>query len=304
MLETLHRIGSQIRNAPALRRQAWLWRGIEPGWNYVFRRLTSNRGYAAHVNGDEFLLTYEVASRYDRADQRVYEPVFYKAFVEQVGEGMTVFDVGSHVGFFTLAAAKRVGPEGHVFSFEPTPCTGDILTAHVRFNRWSDRVTVVKQVVSDVEGTITFYTRDDHPTMAASLTRFNVEEAIKLESPQGARVQQLDVPSVTVDSFCRTINAKPDVMKLDVEGAEFKVLLGARNLLREGGVTILCEVHPYLMEKLGSTLNDLSAYLTSLEYRMTQLDEPNPSGIFHTLIEHTKRSGAALTSNAVSHKGR
>ncbi len=114
---------------------------------------------------------------------------------------------------------------------------------------------------------------------AASLTRFNVEEAIKLEPP-GGRVQKLDVPSVTVDTFCQAVNAKPDVMKIDAEGAEFKVLLGAKSLLREGRVTILCEVYPYLLERLGVTLEDLSGYLTSGGYRMSRLDEPNDLGVY------------------------
>src|SRR6266481_5472582 len=130
MFEPLHRVGSKIRNAPALRKQEWLWRRVEPAWNYAFSRLTAGRGYTAHINGETFALTYGFASRYDRADRRAYEPVFYRAFADEIREGMTVFDIGAHIGFFTLAAARRVGAKGRVFSFEPTPATAKILLRH------------------------------------------------------------------------------------------------------------------------------------------------------------------------------
>src|SRR5262245_46277865 len=180
MLEALHRAGSKIRNASPLRNQEWLWRRVDPVWNYAFRRLTSGRGYTAHINGETFALTYGFASRYDRADRRAYEPVFYRAFADEIREGMTVIDIGAHIGFFSLAAARRAGARCRVFSFEPTPATAKILANHVTLNRWDDRVTIVREVVSDAEGWTTFYTRGDFPTMAASLARFNIEEAMKV----------------------------------------------------------------------------------------------------------------------------
>src|SRR5206468_8336208 len=129
--------------------------------------------------------------------------------------GMTVLDVGAHVGFFALGAALRAGPEGRVFAFEPAPDTISLLERHVALNGWQDRVEVVRAVASDTEGTATFYVHGD--TMSAALARENVEmlNPQELEAP----AVEIEVPSVTLDGFCRSRGLRPDRLKIDVEGA-------------------------------------------------------------------------------------
>jgi FkbM family methyltransferase len=99
----------------------------------------------------------------------VYEPSFYQAFVGRIKEGMTVFDIGAHIGLFTLGAAKRVGKRGRVYAFESSQETAEILDHHVRLNGWQNRVEVVRAVVSDVDGVGPFYAHG--LSMAASLGR-------------------------------------------------------------------------------------------------------------------------------------
>ena len=112
MIGSLHRMGSRVRNSPFLVRQEWLWRKVEPLWQRTFEQIFQRQGMPARINGDEFRLTYEFAARYGRADKQAYEPDIYRAFVDRIRPGMTVLDIGAHVGFFALGAAKRVGPLG------------------------------------------------------------------------------------------------------------------------------------------------------------------------------------------------
>lgn len=112
MLETLHRIGSSIRHSSFLKNQKWLWDRVEPCWEGIFEWSSNRRGYSTYINDDVFKLLYVFGSRYDRFDKRVYEPSFYLPFVQRIGEGMTVFDIGAYIGLFTLGAAKRVGKSG------------------------------------------------------------------------------------------------------------------------------------------------------------------------------------------------
>ena len=173
MLEKLHQIGSRVRHTPVLERQRWLWGTVEPAWQRVFARMSEQQGFSTHINGDTFNLTYEWGSRYDRLDQRSYEPVFYGALAGIVQNGMTVFDVGAHIGILTLAAARRVGPKGRVYALEPSPETARTLERHIALNGWQDRVELVRAVASDLDGTLPFYVSG--MSMAASLGRENVK---------------------------------------------------------------------------------------------------------------------------------
>jgi FkbM family methyltransferase len=281
MLETLHRIGSRVRNSKLLRRQRWLWSIVEPAWQCIFHRATRRCGYATHINDDVFRLEYGYGSRYDRRDKRSYEPTFYLPFVERLKPGMTVFDIGAHIGIFSLAAAKRVGPAGKVFAFEPAPETVRTLERHVAMNGFRDRIEVVQAAVSDREGSLSFFCYRE--SMAASISRRNVEDLNPEKRVEPAR--ELQVPSLTLDAFCRERGLCPDVLKIDIEGAEALALNGASDLLSRSGITILCEIHPRQMSNCGSSIEELTGFLSNLGYSIVPLDPPNPMGIFHALIK-------------------
>jgi FkbM family methyltransferase len=287
MLETLHRIGSGIRHFRLLEEQKWLWETVEPCWQGAFSWFSRQRGFTTQINGDVFRLTYAVGSRYARVGKGFYEPSFYQPFVERLKEGMTVLDIGAHVGFFTLGAALRVGQRGRVYAFEPAPDTFAVLRQHIALNRLRGRVVPLKAVVSDLDGAVPFYAHG--VTMAASLARANVEviNPEQLLTP----ALQVEIASVTLDQFCAERRIQPDVAKIDVEGAELRVLKGARELLQKKSLIILCEVHPRQMENCGSSLPEMKDYLQSVGYSIERLDEPNAMGIFHSLIARRDRSG-------------
>src|SRR5262249_47743597 len=138
-----------------------------------FGKLSGERGFSARLNGDVFRLQYAFGARYGRHDQQRYEPVFYRAFVDRISEGMVVIDIGAHIGIFTLGAPIRVGQRGRVFAFEPSPEPAEVLAHHVGLNRGSDRVEVVRVVVGETNGLVPFYVHG--LSMAASLSRHNVE---------------------------------------------------------------------------------------------------------------------------------
>ena len=285
MFEKLHDLGSRVRHTPVLERQRWLWDTVEPAWQRMFARISDQQGFATHINGDIFKLTYEWGSRYDRLDQRAYEPVVYAALTEAIREGMTVFDIGAHIGMFTLGTAKRVGSKGRVYAFEPSPETALILERHVALNAWQDRVEVVRAVASDLNGKVPFYVNGI--SMAASLGRENVE-VLSPDRPADGAVK-LEMESVTLDQFCERGHIQPDVFKIDVEGAELRVLRGAGNLLLTRCLLILCEVHPKQMQYCGSSIDELHAYLEDVGYSLEPLDQPNPMGIFHSRMSPRPR---------------
>ena len=281
MLETLHRIGSRIRHSRFLVGQGWFWEEVEPYWQKMFEKLSSRRGFSTRVNEDVFKLVYAFGARYDRYGHRIYEPVFYQAFVQEIKKGMTVFDIGAHIGLFTLGASKRVGPEGRVYAFEPSPESAEVLIQHISLNGWRDRVQVQREVVSDVEGVVPFFTHG--LTMSASMARKNIEvlSPEKFSTP----ATMIRTTSVTLDKFCKAEDIKPDIMKIDAEGAELLILRGAKNLLMNGRPLILCEIHPAQMLNCRSSYAELMEYLNHIGYSVKPLDESHEKlGTFHSLI--------------------
>jgi FkbM family methyltransferase len=277
MIESFHQFGSRVRHSAVLERQRWLWDRMEPAWQEVFRKLSQKKGFVTHVNGDVFRLGYQWGARYNRADQRAYEPLFYGAMARIVTEGMTVLDIGAHIGIFSLGAGQRVGPRGKVYAFEPAPESAAILARHIAFNGWQDRIEVVPTAASDTDGTVAFYTNGI--SMSNSLGQANVE-VLSPERPAAGAVR-LEVESLTLDRFCRDRRIRPDLIKIDVEGAELRVLRGAREILKTLQPSVLCEVHPDEMKNCGTSVPELNEFLSQVGYTSTLLDRPNWMGIFH-----------------------
>ncbi len=280
MLHALHVAASRLRHRPLLERQRWLWDAVEPAWQKGFGFLMRRRGFVTHVNDDVFRLDYMVGARYERADKRTYEPEVYAEWAAALRPGVTVLDVGAHYGFFTLAAAKRVGPTGRVFAFEPSSATVAILERHIRMNGWGDRAVAVPLVAGDRDGEVTFFTFGT--SMAASLGRANVKE---LNPERPAEVGEERVAATTLDRFCRERGLTPALLKVDVEGAELLVLRGAAGLLRAARPRVLCEVHPAQMQNVGCRVADFEAFVRDAGYRIRPLAPPNPMGIYPSWLE-------------------
>ena len=236
----------------------------------------SRNGYSALVNGEHVRLSHAYGPRYEKLG---YEPAVHQVLDEVVEEGMIVLDIGAHVGIHALLAGHRVGPDGHVFAFEPAPRTADLLERHISWNGLEGRIEAVREVVSDAVGATAFFVNG--ATMAASIHEGNLETA---REAFAGPTEEILCQTTTVDAFCAERGIRADVIKLDVEGAEVAVLRGATSALRSG-VTIVCEVHPPQLEVLGSSVEEFEGLVTSAGRAMQTFDEPNELGIFHVLIE-------------------
>lgn len=214
---------------------------------------------------------------------------------------MTVYDIGAHIGIFALGAGIRVGRSGKVIAFEPAPETVAMLRRHVAFNHLDSIVDVVPAVVSDTDKGVKFFAYK--ASMAASISRRNVEDLNPELRTEAA--SELTVDSVTIDGLRVARDLRPDVIKIDVEGAELMVLRGARRVLAECKPMILCEVHPPQMRNCGASIEEFNAFLTEVGYVSEPLDEPNPIGIYHALLRPSgghSRAGSATKRAEASPK--
>ena len=158
---------------------------------------------------------------------------------ELVGPGDTVIDVGGHIGYVTLRLCGLVGPVGRVIVFEPGPNNLPYLRGNVAPY---PNIKVVEAACSDVDGEAEFWIENltgqnntlvrDYKVWAANRDRAFSREALR----------PITVPTVRLDSFLARSELRPDLLKIDVEGAELMVLRGAERCLAECRPKLVVEV--------------------------------------------------------------
>lgn len=171
--------------------------------------------------------------------------------------GDRVLDVGANVGFFTLLAAAAVGHRGHVSALEPVPANADVLEHNVRLNGFRS-VDVTRAAAGDHVGEIRLGL--DHPDLREGGVSGHYTE-------DGGR-DALTVPVVTLDEHLRD---RPGLRlaKIDVEGAEPRVLAGMGETLADNPPTaLLLEINPSALERQGFGIDDLVAPLLRAGYEL------------------------------------
>lgn len=152
-----------------------------------------------------------------------YEPDVQNALREWIKPGMTVWDLGANAGFYTLAFSRMVGPKGRVIAFEPSGRNVHHLLSHVRLNRCAN-VVVHQSAVAANCGFTPFANHNGSDAMSHLSS-----------SPTGYVVATVSVDQVLADHP----DWLPDVVKIDVEGAEVGVLSGGRTLLTSSKPPVL-----------------------------------------------------------------
>lgn len=171
-----------------------------------------------------------------RTGQTVYdgggELAVQNVLVEYLRPGMTFYDVGANIGFFSLLASRIVGPLGRVVSFEADPQIAERLRMNLARNGF-EQSTVVQSAVWS-EATTVFFARVD---AELSPDRGWGHVARQVDSPG-----TIPVDAVALDGF-QGADRPPDLIKCDVEGAEDAVFCGAEKLLRTKRPILIVEMH-------------------------------------------------------------
>jgi FkbM family methyltransferase len=160
------------------------------------------------------------------------EPQVQKALRDHLRPGMTFYDVGANIGFFSLMAARLVGPEGRVVSFEADPEIAARLRENLARNQFTHAQVEQKAVWSET-ATVAFERVDPNTSPDRGLGHV---------SANGATRDSITVEAVSLDQYT-AIRPPPDFLKCDVEGAEVAVFQGATRLLSDKHPIVLVEMH-------------------------------------------------------------
>jgi FkbM family methyltransferase len=163
------------------------------------------------------------------------EPEVQAVLRKYLRPGMTVYDIGANIGFFSLLAARLVGATGRVTAFEADPEISARLRENVARNQGAS-ISVEEKAVWSSSSPVFFARADAEMSPDRGLGHVIDDEAQR-SAPSTIRVE-----AVSVDEYVRKAGA-PDFIKCDVEGAEVEVFRGAEKLLNERQPLILCEMH-------------------------------------------------------------
>ncbi len=178
-------------------------------------------------------------------------------FIKQAKEGDIIFDIGANVGYYTILASKIVGENGKIFSFEPVVRNLAYLYRHIKLNGLNN-VVVLPLACAD-ESTLKKFSfgrtiAEGHLLENNSLNSFNF-------------LSHTYVHTTKIDDFCNYSGITPDVIKIDVEGAELHVLKGAQQILHKSKPKIFLSIHSEKLEK------ECTEFLKNMGYHTELIDE-------------------------------
>lgn len=151
----------------------------------------------------------------------VHEVEKRKLLKEIVSPGMCILDMGACRGYFSFLFAKIIRDQGKIYSFEPDPYNFLWLEKALECNDYSS-ISLVKTCVSDKDG-------EANLVKGKTSGKHTIEKVMQ----QKKAGKKMKVKKIKVDTFLRKEDIDPDLIKVDVEGAEEKVLNGAINLIRD-----------------------------------------------------------------------
>lgn len=176
--------------------------------------------------------------------------------------GTTVVDIGANIGFFTVQFARWVGSQGRVIAIEPETRNLARLRKRITGQGLASNVEIVEAVVAEKPGTLNLHLNPDHPG----------DHRIGSEG--------VPVTSVTLDGLLEDAGwPEVSLVKVDVQGAEFRVFLGAEKTLTEIRPALYVEVDRDALASMGSSAEALLDRLAASGYRAHEMGPDGPGKV-------------------------
>lgn len=197
------------------------------------------------------------------------ERLFYLNYLRA---GMTVFDVGAHLGELTLMFSRFVSDTGVVHAFEPSKAGFEMLTTTCASAALRN-VTLRKLALAEQEKTVVLHSYGDGYQSWTSQARRPLETYgidVRVVSTE-------ESPATTLDSYCDSNSIESiDLLKADVEGAEFQVLLGARRMLEARRIKCIAFEFGQTTFDMHNDPHEIERYLNGLGYDLRNLVANEP----------------------------
>lgn len=221
---------------------------------WLYNRLVIRRGYQdTGFRGLTLRFRVSEPSEVSRIDSIVEEAVFIDRMCAAVRPDDIFFDIGGNIGVVSLCVAGESGARVH--AFEPEPRNATRLKDNAALNGLERRIEVHELAIGTGKGVAKLFVAGKEGCGLHSL----------VNSREGSI--PITVPVLALDDAANEIGVLPNVVKVDVEGAEFEVLKGMQDLLRRGAVRdLFLEFHPGILREIGVDPASISNLLIRLGY--------------------------------------
>jgi len=188
-----------------------------------------------------------------------------KYMIRTIKEGQVVLDIGTHFGYYALLAHHLVGEEGRVIGIEASPSTFNIMTKNAQAN---PQLEVFNLAATSKEETISFF---EFPILYSEYNTIYPKQFEETTWLAENKPQQVAVNGIPMDNLLKESGTTPDFIKIDVEGAEYDVLLGLRQVLQKNTPIIAME---YLAnKKTNQSHKKAIKLLTTYDYLIHLIDK-------------------------------
>lgn len=224
--------------------------------NLPYRQLTE---YQAQING--------VRVRFNTRDPRsnawfypryrsgrLHEAPITRLLVAELQGKQSFVDIGAHIGWYACIAATLF-PDLRVTAFEMDDSTADLLQANAALN--SNTIDIRRMALTDTIGSVSYACPTNRPFS---------ENRIE---PSGSATNQTQCTSL--DAFSAENAITPDIIKIDVEGAEFQTLNGMAGIIEQNRPTVFVEVHPENMPLFNSRPEDVTKFFSKRGYELSSV---------------------------------
>lgn len=188
-----------------------------------------------------------------------------KFLINNLNNSDTFLDVGAHYGYFTLLGSKLIGNKGSVYSFEASPTTYKVLSKN---SKNETNINCFNLAVSDEVSSLKFY---EFPNLYSEYNTLEIDQFRNENWFSEYMPKEISIQSIILDDFLSEEKVYPKIIKIDVEGAENKVINGLKNYLSHNSPLIVME---YLSKERGNKEHqEAENRLNSLGYSSFVIDK-------------------------------
>ena len=189
-----------------------------------------------------------VYGEYERKEIRFWQQLARKR--------KTIFDIGGHVGYYSLVAAKAASTDTKIYCFEPIRQTFERAKENIALNGYQN-IYLQNFALSNEDGSLQINIGGDENWGMSSINA-HAHTSGKTET----------VNKQTVDSFCNAHNINQiDLVKIDVEGSEFYVLQGMKQMIASSRPVVLIEILEQTLSAQGIDVKSLYQFFTDNHYQ-------------------------------------
>jgi FkbM family methyltransferase len=195
------------------------------------------------------------------AEGGIHEKTITEMLVASLQSARCFVDAGAHLGWYTCIAARHM-PQGKVVGFEMDSLNFALLKHNIAINQCTN-AEVYNLALSDTPGVVNYKRDANRPS-----PEFHLQD----HEEHGESTPFVSVQSVSLDDFFISRGIAPDVVKIDVEGAEMKVLTGMRHTLRVYKPILFLELHPFNFHYFDTSTSEVLSFLADNRYDLFEIE--------------------------------